>query len=61
VVGYYNRFDIFDLRIDRSRRDPARFIEGFEASSSAVEADAGPSEEVLGSAVSFIESVPARR
>lgn len=61
VVGYYNRFDIFDLRIDRSRRDPARFIDGFEASSSAVQADAGPSEEVLGSAVSFIESVPARR
>jgi hypothetical protein len=22
-----NRFDIFDLRVDRSRRDPARFAE----------------------------------
>ncbi|HEX2686966.1 MAG TPA: carbon-nitrogen hydrolase family protein [Kofleriaceae bacterium] len=30
VVGYYNRFDIFDLRIDRSRRDPARFLGGNE-------------------------------
>lgn len=27
VVGYYNRFDIFDLRVDRSRREPARYIE----------------------------------
>lgn len=27
VVGYCNRFDIFDLRVDRSRRDPARFAE----------------------------------
>jgi aliphatic nitrilase len=25
VVGYYNRFDIFDLRVDRSKREPARF------------------------------------
>lgn len=25
VVGYYNRFDIFDFRVDRSKRDPARF------------------------------------
>jgi nitrilase len=30
VVGYYNRFDIFDLRVDRSRRDPARFAENAE-------------------------------
>jgi aliphatic nitrilase len=27
VVGYYNRFDIFTLRIDRSHRDPAVFID----------------------------------
>ena len=27
VVGYYNRFDIFDLKIDRTAREPARFIE----------------------------------
>jgi len=30
VTGYYNRFDIFDLRIDRSSRDPARFVEDSE-------------------------------
>ena len=30
VVGYYNRFDIFDLRVDRSTRDPARFAESME-------------------------------
>jgi nitrilase len=25
VVGYYNRFDIFDFHVDRSAREPARF------------------------------------
>jgi aliphatic nitrilase len=27
LVGYYNRFDIFDFKVDRSRREPARFHE----------------------------------
>src|SRR5579864_1265563 len=27
VVGYYNRFDIFDLTIDRTRLTPARFVD----------------------------------
>jgi nitrilase len=27
VVGYYNRFDIFDVSIDRSAREPAHFFE----------------------------------
>ncbi len=27
VVGYYNRFDIFDLKVDRSAREPARYME----------------------------------
>lgn len=27
VVGYYNRFDIFRLEVDRTRRDPAAFLE----------------------------------
>jgi len=30
LTGYYNRFDIFHLRIDRSVRDPARFLEQSE-------------------------------
>jgi aliphatic nitrilase len=30
VAGSYNRFDIFHLRIDRSRRDPVRFFLGSE-------------------------------
>lgn len=33
VVGYYNRFDIFDFRVDRSRREPARFFESVETES----------------------------
>jgi aliphatic nitrilase len=31
VVGYYNRFDIFDLKIDRTARDPVRFSEDWAA------------------------------
>ena len=27
VVGYYNRFDVFSLTIDRSQREPAIFID----------------------------------
>ncbi len=27
VVGYYNRFDIFRLEVDRTRRDPAVFVD----------------------------------
>ena len=27
VVGYYNRFDIFNLKIDRTKRDPATFLD----------------------------------
>ena len=28
VVGYYNRYDIFNLSVDRSPRDPAAFTDG---------------------------------
>jgi aliphatic nitrilase len=31
VVGYYNRFDIFRLNIDRSARDPAYFLDADES------------------------------
>jgi aliphatic nitrilase len=31
IVGYYNRFDIFDLRVDRRRLAPARFVDDAEA------------------------------
>lgn len=27
VVGYYNRFDIFDLKVDRTAREPARYLD----------------------------------
>jgi len=30
VVGYYNRFDIFRVNVDRTARDPAYFIENDE-------------------------------
>lgn len=37
VVGYYNRFDIFEFKVDRSMRDPARFSETPTASASESE------------------------
>jgi nitrilase len=59
VVGYYNRFDIFDLRVDRSRRDPARFVESVEDSSAAPVGTEAPDE--WAAVVSFPESAPAWR
>ncbi len=37
VVGYYNRFDVFDVKIDRSAREPARYIETLPAQPTAPE------------------------
>jgi aliphatic nitrilase len=45
VVGYYNRFDIFDLRVDRSPRQPARFNDGAAIASSAP--DLAPEERTV--------------
>jgi nitrilase len=59
VVGYYNRFDIFDLRVDRSRRDPARFIENTEDTSTAPLGTETPHESPT--IVSFSEGASARR
>lgn len=58
VVGYYNRFDIFDLRIDRSRRDPARFAEGVEDGSADAGADVSSERATV---VSFREGASGRR
>ncbi|HET7910938.1 MAG TPA: hypothetical protein VFL49_02825, partial [Pseudolabrys sp.] len=29
VVGYYNRFDVFDLKVNRKRLAPIAFVDGF--------------------------------
>jgi aliphatic nitrilase len=58
VVGYYNRFDIFDLRIDRSRRDPARFFE--HAEDSAVGSDSRGGAHEPATIVSFREGASRR-
>lgn len=41
VVGYYNRFDIFSFQVDRSKREPAVFLE-----SAAVETNSGITVDV---------------
>jgi aliphatic nitrilase len=58
VTGYYNRFDIFDLRIDRSGREPAQFIEGQDKPRAAV-GSAGPLDSAT--AIAFPEGVSAPR
>jgi aliphatic nitrilase len=30
VVGYYNRFDVFDLKVTRKRQSPIRFMDGID-------------------------------
>jgi aliphatic nitrilase len=37
VVGYYNRFDIFDLRVNRRRLNPVSFSDDPAPVSEAVE------------------------
>jgi nitrilase len=58
VVGYYNRFDIFDLRVDRSKRDPARFAESAK-DSAATPIDAEGLRETP-AVISLRESAAAR-
>jgi aliphatic nitrilase len=57
VVGYYNRFDIFDLRVDRSRREPARYVESPE---DARGADAGADAYSDPTVVSFRETAGSK-
>ena len=59
VTGYYNRFDIFDLRVDRSSRDPARFVENAERPhTTPSDADAAHEPATV---VSFREGASGRR
>jgi aliphatic nitrilase len=44
VVGYYNRFDIFDLRVDRSARDPVHFAGSVEESPTAAAGGSMPND-----------------
>jgi aliphatic nitrilase len=55
VVGYYNRFDIFELRVDRSPRDPVRF--SAPAADLPAAQDEAPERP---SVVSFRDSAAAR-
>ncbi|HWM81245.1 MAG TPA: carbon-nitrogen hydrolase family protein [Pseudolabrys sp.] len=57
VVGYYNRFDIFDLRVDRSRREPARYAESSPETRGAEPGADGYGDPTV---VSFRESAGAK-
>lgn len=63
VVGYYNRFDIYSLRIDRSRREPAVFVESAtDDASERTPAAATEASEVAASTTPFpSERLPSRK
>ncbi len=45
VVGYYNRFDIFQLRADRTPREPAEFSERLNVSEESDSPESAPDVE----------------
>ncbi|WP_296580831.1 carbon-nitrogen hydrolase family protein [Xanthobacter sp.] len=47
VVGYYNRFDVFHLEVDRSAREPAYFSEGAAIARAAEDGALDPTADVL--------------
>lgn len=59
VTGYYNRFDIFDLQVDRTTRDPARFVEDTEKRYPI--ADGAEVTQEAPTVVSFRDTVSGRR
>jgi aliphatic nitrilase len=59
VVGYYNRFDIFDLRVDRSARDPVHFAGSVEESPTAV-AGGNTSNDPHSTVVALRDAAPVR-
>lgn len=44
VVGYYNRFDIFDFKVDRTKRDPATFLDRATEAKEVTDTDPAPDE-----------------
>lgn len=64
VVGYYNRFDIFDFHVDRSKREPAHFHEGAHQAKSDAPEELEPrprSAAPFGNVVEDIGEVTRRR
>ena len=47
VVGYYNRFDVFHLEVDRSAREPAYFSEGAAIARAAEDGALDPAADML--------------
>lgn len=47
VVGYYNRFDVFHLEVDRSAREPAYFSEGAAIARAAEDGALDPTADML--------------
>ena len=45
VTGYYNRFDIFDLKVDRTPREPIRYVDGSGAADRPLLADTPSSSQ----------------
>lgn len=63
IVGHYNRFDVFDMRIDRSRRQPARFFDVLPAQSTPATGPWTEAEAIRGKydVASSVDQHPAER
>jgi aliphatic nitrilase len=57
IIGHYNRFDIFDLRVNRSARNPVSLID--EAVRRHSTGDAAP-VEISGAEVDVDDAFPVR-
>jgi len=57
IIGHYNRFDIFDLRVNRSTRNPVSLID--EAVRWRGTGDAAP-VEIAGAEVDVDDAFPVR-
>jgi nitrilase len=61
VVGYYNRFDVFDLRVDNRRLEPVAFSGPFDATERAPATDQAADDRPIANGGSASHGFPWKR